>query len=192
MKSRSMNKASLGAALAMMVLTANAQADAPASSGILTRFESPFATTWIDARTGYRVVVGANPAEFCIGAGSFDVVQLTDVDLRFVNEFDRLVRLMNSYIRVFVYDFLDFDCGRFTTEDPVASGYATVIGADNDVPGIQPGESNANAWGWAAYGEIADSSGNPVRLSATYRAAAAISNDLHLAVTQQVIVNRTN
>lgn len=137
--------------------------DAPETSGIVMRGETLLGLTWVDVNTGLRLVLGFDPAAWCMGAPTFDVEPFQDVD----QGDGRIIDLVQGGdMTTSVWDFLPIDCGRYLTEDPAAYGLANIIGTDNDIDGDRPERKNANIWGWRAFGTLSTPSGGKAQLSA--------------------------
>ena len=148
------------AATVLISLSCIVLADPPPASGKVERFEGQQWFTWIDPEKGLRVVLGLDPKEFCAGAGSPDLLEVQAADL---GDF-RIVMNASAEMRASVWDFTEIDCGRFLTEDPVASGYARVRYVDNDVFGTVV--NNANSWTIMANGKLEDPWGSTAILRA--------------------------
>ena len=152
-------------------------------SGIVTRYEAPVGRTWVDFDSGLRVVVGADMDEFCAGIVNFDLVEITDIQLAS----ERLLTLETGRVQATVWDFTDFDCALFTTNDPVASGFARMRTTDNDFFGTDPDDTNANAFGWMAHGKLEDQYGTRLMLNAFSRIVFGNNSGFHQ--TTKVILN---
>lgn len=136
--------------------------NAPPFSGIIERSEIPTAFTWIDFKSGLRVIVGADMDEFCAGTINFDLVWYQDI----YNP-TRLLGQGQGEVQTTVWDFLEFDCALFTTVPPVASGVAHFINTDNDFDGVGEDDNFANAWTLRANGTLYYSDGGaPAQLNA--------------------------
>ena len=66
-------------ATVLMSLSCIAFADPPPFSGVVERNEAAIALTFIDAKAGLRVIVGADIDEFCAGTINFDLVAVQDI-----------------------------------------------------------------------------------------------------------------
>jgi len=144
----------------------NAQAP-PAASGIVTRGGVPFALIWVDESAGLRAMVGGDVREYCAGVVDFDLVSWQDVLV--AEDVDRVFqRFVGHDMYTTVWDFLDFDCAKFTSMDPIAFGTSTMRGTDNDVYGTTV--HNARAWGLMAQGTLAwTADGSPASFSGHQR-----------------------
>ena len=143
------------ALLLIILMVGVVQADPPPVSGIVTRGEIPLGVSWIDEAKGQRILIGLRATEFCSGSEDFALVSFQDVDLTE----ERFVEIVKGDdLPTDVYPFLDFDCARFLTDDPVGLGTADIVGTDNDLPGLSPGEKHANAWGWSAHLRLIENS----------------------------------
>ena len=159
----------------------NAQAP-PAESGIVTRGGVPFALIWIDEQAGLRAVVGADPAEYCAGVVDFDLVSWQDVLI--AGDVDRVFeRFVGHDMYTTVWDFVVFDCAKFTSMNPIAFGTSTMRGTDSDVYGT--GVHNARAWGLMAQGTLEwTADGSPAYFSGHQR--IHFTNAEGLKVTQDI------
>jgi hypothetical protein len=137
----------------------------PPESGIIMRDGVPTALTWVDAEAGLRVIVGTDMHEFCAGIVNFDIVEYQDAYLRD----GRLVELGQGVVHTTVWNFLEFDCALFTTVDPVAQGRSKFVAVDNDLFGIEEGDSNTNSWGFMAHGRLVSSDGERMQFSGHLR-----------------------
>ena len=138
-------------------------ANAPPQSGIVERGDGVWAVSWSDSKTGWRVVFGADMLEFCSGIVDFDEVHWADKVLP--QETERIVDLSKKgEARTSVWPFMAFDCGLFTTVDPLASGLSVLISTDNDFYGSN--NPNTNSWGFRAHGTLAwTADGSPAHFS---------------------------
>jgi len=138
----------------------------PSESGVVLRGETGWALAVTDFESGLQLILGTDIVEYCSGIIDFDVVSFMDV---WVNDRPLLSKIHGEDVRTTVWPFTDFDCGLFTTVDPVASGVSDVVTTDNDVFGVGDG-NNANAWGFSAHGILSyASSGEPAIFSAHER-----------------------
>jgi hypothetical protein len=158
----------------------NAQAP-PAESGIVTRGDALFALTWIDEQLGLRAVVGADVEEFCTGVVNFDLISWQDVLI--AEDVNRVFeRFVGHDMYTTVWDFLDFDCAKFTSLNPIAFGTATMRGTDNDV--YRTSVHNAHAWGLMAQGTLAwTADGSPAHFSGHQRIHFTSTEGLKLTQT---------
>ena len=168
-------------ATVLMSVTCVAFADPPPFSGVVVRDEAPVALTWVDAEAGLRVVVGADLDEFCAGIDNFDLIAFQDVNL----PSGRILSNMSGFMQTTVWDFLDFDCGLFTTIDPVAAGFANLRGTDNDLFGSNI--NNANAWTWMVHGTLEDPWGTQLMLSG--HVTRVFSNNGGFKINSQIVLH---
>lgn len=159
--------------------------DAPSVSGIIVRDEAPLGVTWVDVKRGLRVVLGADMDEYCNGIVDFDVISYQSATLP--NADAAIVRIGQGTVQATVWSFLDFDCALFTTEAPVASGYADVVSTDNDVEGNDGDDVSANAWGWQAHGTLTDPGGERVQFSGFVRQVVSYAGGNH--VTSRILLH---
>ena len=139
--------------------------DPPAATGVVTREEVEVAHFWVDFDTELLIVVGADIVEFCDGIIDWDVVYGQYVQPPTDDEW--LMEMRKGEVRAQVFDFVDFDCDLFLTNEPLASGMVQLITTDNDV--WQSGKPNANAWGYMASGFVYTSDDVELALSAVVR-----------------------
>lgn len=147
--------------------------DAPAFSGVVVRGEGPSGAvfTWVDAEEGMRVTIAAHMADFCDG----DPVDWDFLHFQTVFRDARLVtRIQEDDRRTSVWPFTAFDCGLFTTVEPVATGYSDFLRIDNDFCRDDPrcdftGGNNAKAWGMHAQGHLTRPSGDGTVFSGHFR-----------------------
>lgn len=142
----------------------NENSSAPTMSGIVVRGEFMFGFTWVDHDAGLRIVVGYDQADACRGAADLEIFSFQNVDVRP----GRRVNGIDGEVQTSVWGFTDFDCGRFTAEEPIAEGLSTVRGQTNDLFGS--GEEAINSTTVRAIGELTwTAGGGSARLSAFYR-----------------------
>jgi len=147
--------------------------NAPALSGVVVRGEGPSGTvfTWVDAEKGMRVTISADMADFCDG----DPVDWDILHFQTVFREARLVtRIQEDDQKTAVWPFTDFDCGLFTTVEPVATGYADFMRIDNDFCRDDPrcnftGGNNAKAWGMHGKGNLTRPGGEGAIFSGHFR-----------------------
>ena len=138
-------------------------ADAPAESGIIVRGGFNAAVSWVDAKSGMRVIIGLDIVDLCTGPFTFDFFSFQDLNL----PNGRIVEIVQGEdIQTSVWGFLPFDCGQFTTVAPLASGLSDMVVTDNDLFGVAPGDKNANAFGFRAHGSLTRPSGADAAFSA--------------------------
>jgi len=159
----------------------NAQAP-PAVSGIVTRGGAPFALIWVDEQAGLRAMVGGDVREYCAGVIDFDLVSWQDVVI--AEDVGRVFeRFVGHDMYTTVWDFLDFDCAKFTSMDPIAFGTSTMRVTDNDVN--RTTVHNAHAWGLTAQGTLEwTADGSPAYFSGHQR--IHFTNAGNLNVTQEI------
>jgi hypothetical protein len=76
---------------------------------------------------------------------------------------DRIKQLAKGMVIASVWDFADFDCARFLTEMPLASGMATFHLNDNDLTVFLRDNQNANAFGIKAHGDLFSPEMDPLK-----------------------------
>jgi hypothetical protein len=167
MKSRIFLALQIPVVAILMLFTTPTLADPPSERGIVMESDVTIAYTWVDLRTGYRVVVGADMDEYCAFIFNFDTLPVTMVDIPTLES--RFVVHGGGIVRAEVFNFIEFDCALFTAVGPVAEGMAEFKVVDNDWLGTV--ETNAaNAWGFNVKGTLTDNAtGEPRRLIAMQR-----------------------
>ncbi|KPK12885.1 MAG: hypothetical protein AMJ68_00440 [Acidithiobacillales bacterium SG8_45] len=150
-----------------MLISAVAIAGPPAQSGVVERFEAPDFGVIVDQKAGVIAVLGFDPVEFCSGAVDNDIVAAMLVDIQ--ADPSRIAIFAKGEYRTSVWDFVEFDCGQFLGELPLAVGMATVKLTDNDF--FVSSAPNSNAYGFSAQGTLHDAvTGAPRRLTGVFRA----------------------
>ena len=138
--------------------------NAPGASGAVIRLQDGVGLVWTDGNTGLQVILGVDIRAFCTGPADFDVITFQDIFAA-----DRpILEVGQGTVQTSVWGFTGFDCGLFTTEDPLASGYSDLLFQDNDLLGAF-GDHNANAWGYQAHGTLTADGGEDVAFSAFLR-----------------------
>jgi hypothetical protein len=128
----------------------------------IQRFGEDFAISWTDPRTGLRATHTTFPIPFngeaelhCGPQGVLDPLDVQDVGL-FVegDEFflSWLHRNERGGLWVIIRDVTQ--SGDCYGNKLIAEGLGTMHYTDNDVFGFQPGDKNANAWGFGASGVL--------------------------------------
>ena len=151
----------------LMSLCSILYADPPTESGVVFRGEYPVATFWVDEDSGLMVffddVVG-----FCSDPSfEFEVLTWMDVYANSAPPPDgpRIVTRFHGQILASVWPIFDFDCERFTTDLPIASGMVTLSLNDNDLfARLNPG-NNVNVVNRRAQGFLYTPDGERKRLS---------------------------
>jgi hypothetical protein len=133
-------------------LSAGKIGDAPAESGpYVVRVEANVALFYADANAGLSAVLGLDPVDVCNGSFDPDVNHVIIIDVP--NDVDRINVLIEAEdVTTSVWPFTTFDCGLFTTTDPLAAGTADLISTDNDFFGSD--NANANAFGFQVHGQL--------------------------------------
>jgi hypothetical protein len=124
--------------------------DAPPFSGIVERLGLPDGATWVDDKSGLRLIIGFDVVEYCGGTEDFDLVWYQDLYRN--NGWQGLGQ--GEDMRTSVWPFLAWDCDMFTTVSPVASGLADLIVNDNAWSGFDPDKNRANSWGKSVHGHL--------------------------------------
>ncbi len=140
-------------------------ANAPDFTGIVERASGGAWASWGDPVAGTRVTIGLDMVEWCSEVYDFD-------ELHWADKYLPNVRLnsLNAWddARITVWPFFAFDCGLFTTVQPLASGLGQAMYLDNDLFGSP--NANTNTWGFMAHGTLAwTADGTPAQLSAHLR-----------------------
>lgn len=142
-----------------------AAADPPANSGpIVIRTDDEAAWFLPEEEAGMSVALGWDPLEFCGGTVEFDVLSLQEISVP--EDANRLIDLLKGEVRTSVWPFIVFDCGLFTTVEPLATGYSDLVSTDNDLRVfLNPDNINANAFGLVAHGALYDADGDRKQFS---------------------------
>jgi hypothetical protein len=167
-------------ALIAMAAAGPALADPPAFSGIVERGTDVFATTWVDAAAGTRIVVGADILEYCSGVVNFDSITYQDAVIN-----GRLNDIAwGENVTTSVWPFLAFDCNLFENIEPIATGTADWILPDNDL--LVTGDQ-ANAWGFNVRGFLATPDGARARVNA--HQYFVVDDGQLLSTNSRIIIN---
>jgi hypothetical protein len=142
--------------------------DQPEGSGAtVIRFDGWIAVNYYDVDRDLQVIIGVDMNEYCAGDFNPDIVEIQEVtnpvDQNIVNQL-----IHGSDIYCWVYPLYPFDCERFLTEGPIASGYVDLVSNDNDLYAWieeASGNNRVNAFGIAARGELFTPEGQKVRLA---------------------------
>lgn len=156
--------------LAALITAIPALADPPTNSGLkVVRYQGVVYLHNVDYKNGLSIIVGADIVEFCNTFSGFDLVNIQEIDVP--EDANRIVQIANGdNVTTSVWPFTDFDCGLFTTQEPVASGTADFISTDNDLyVSSNPDNVNRNAFGFTANGQLTASEGSIKRLNAVSR-----------------------
>jgi len=135
----------------------------PVESGIVLRGERFDAWTWADSETGLRVTIGFDVLEYCANVFDFELVPFQAAFL----PSDRLLVREAGPMHAAVWGFTAFECDRFTSEQPVATGEVRFRTTDNDFS--LTGRNNVNAYGVMANGVIGLTDGGTAMLAAHAR-----------------------
>ena len=145
-----------------LLISASALSNPPPTSGPnVVRFDDFFAVNISDFEDNKQVIFGADVTEFCNGVIDFDVLSFMEVTNP--QDEDRIKQLAKGMVFASVWDFADFDCGRFLTEMPLASGMAKVHLNDNDLIVFLRDNQNANSFGLKAQGDLFSPDGEPLK-----------------------------
>lgn len=145
-----------------LLLAAPTLSDPPPASGPnVVRSDQIFATQIADFEDNKQVILGADVTEFCLGTIDFDVVSFMEVTNP--RDQDRIIELGKGMVFATVWDFAEFDCGRFLTEMPLASGMARIHINDNDLIVFFRDNQNANSFGIKAHGDLYSPAGEPLK-----------------------------
>lgn len=171
MKRRTLLLAALVVAVVLVLSVSTTLADPPANSGpLVVRFEGEFLYWYADARSGLSVGIGADPAQTC--AGNWDEISLVDTQWVDVpDDANRIIEITHGDdVITNVWPFTEFDCGLFTTVEPVATGASALVLTDNDVFVYEnPDNVNHNAFGFTAHGYLTTADGRSVRFNGVSR-----------------------
>jgi hypothetical protein len=145
-----------------LLLSVTTLADPPPASGPnVVRFDDTFALQVPDFEDNKQVILGADITEFCNGVVNFDVIPFMEVTNP--QDEDRIKQLAKGIVVASVWDFADFDCDRFLTEMPLASGMASFHLNDNDLNVFLRDNQNANSFGVKAHGDLFSPDGEPLK-----------------------------
>jgi hypothetical protein len=157
--------------LVTLMMTVPAFAGPPPNSGLkVVRYQGIVYLHNVDYKNGISIIVGADIVEFCNTFSSgFDLVNIQEIDVP--EDANRIVQIANGDdVTTSVWPFTDFDCVKFTTQEPVAAGTADFISTDNDLyVSDNPDNVNWNAFGFTAKGQLTASDGSIKRLNAASR-----------------------
>jgi len=142
-----------------------ASAEPPANSGVVVRDGYFFGFFDVDTDAGLSIVLGFDPSLDCIGEASFDFMSYSD---KILQGGLRVNTLEKAEVFASVWPIMeDFDCDIFTTELPLASGFARYSLHDNDLFGWEFCEekNNINSFGYKANGTLYSPLGEKKRLN---------------------------
>jgi hypothetical protein len=133
------------------------------------RFEGIVYLHTVDYKNGLSAIVGADIVEFCNTFSGFDLVSIQEIDVP--EDANRIVQIAHGDgVTTSVWPFTDFDCGMFTTQQPVATGTADFVSTDNDLYVYgNPNNINWNAYGFTAHGLLFAPDGSTMRLNGVSR-----------------------
>jgi len=180
----------LGVVLVALVAAIPALADPPPSSGPnVVRFEDTFAVFYSDARKGLSVTIGADVVEDC--NGNFEPELVSIQEIRVPEDANRIIGILKGDdLMTTVWPFTDFDCGLFTTEEPVATGTSDLVLTDNDVlVFLTPDNVNWNAFGFTAHGLLTAQDGSDVRFNGVQRCIWDGNNDATFRCVERINVH---
>jgi hypothetical protein len=138
-------------------------ANAPAQSGIVLRAETQEAWIWSDLKAGLQLDLAFDPVAACTGNFAADWVSFQAASL----PNGRLTFREAGPVQASVWGFVEFDCSRFLTEEPLATGEVNYRSTDNDYFGA--GDHSVNSWGLMANGKLTRPDGGSANLSAHIR-----------------------
>jgi hypothetical protein len=142
----------------------------PASSGMkVVRYKGIVYLHVVDVKNGRSAIVGADIVKFCNYEMDFDLVNIQDIHVP--EDANRIIEIANGEdVTTSVWPFTDFNCGLFTTQEPVAIGTADFVSTDNDLVVSDNLENvNWNSFGFTAHGLLSAQDGSSVRLNAASR-----------------------
>jgi hypothetical protein len=156
--------------LVALVTAIPALADPPPSSGLkVVRYDGIVYLHTVDYKNGLSAIVGADIVEFCNTYSGFDLVSIQDIHVP--EDANRIVEIAHGDdVTTSVWQFTDFDCGLFTTQEPVATGTTDVVSTDNDLDVYNnPDHVNWNAFGFTAHGLLAAPDGGAKQMNGVSR-----------------------
>jgi hypothetical protein len=156
--------------MAALIPAVPALADPPANSGLkVVRYQDIVYLHTVDYKNGRSAIVGADIVEYCHTYSGFDLVDIQEIDVP--EDANRIVQIAHGEdVTTSVWPFTDFDCGLFTTKEPVASGTADFVSTDNDLYVYKnPDNINWNAYGFTAHGLLVTPDGSNMRLNAVLK-----------------------
>jgi hypothetical protein len=164
----------LAVLLVALIAAIPAFADPPASSGpIVVRFEldgeDGVGFFYADERKGLSVTIGVDVVADCNGTFDADLVSIQEIHVP--EDANRIISLLNGDdLTTTVWPFTEFDCGLFTTIEPVATGTSDLVLTDNDLDvGLTPDNVNWNAFGFTAHGLLTAQDGSDVHFNGVER-----------------------
>ena len=168
--------------LACLIGVANAEP--PSESGIVTRLDREFAVFAVDPNAGVLSVLGGDPVAFCSGTPEFDFLSYAD---KAVQNDLRSVRLGKGEVYASVWPFTSFDCNRFLTEMPLATGMARVVDRDNDFFALEQCDEkqNINSFGYQAHGALYSPYGERKQFSMYFHAMIDCEDDGSFTFTER-------
>lgn len=155
--------------IAPLALAGGGFENGPENPGpIVFRFDDVGGFHMADFKSGLGVIHGGDVVEFCeTGSTEFDPILVQEVDVP--DDFDRIInQVVGNDMPTTVWPFPVFDCGLFTTVDPIATGTADLILTDNDVNVSD--NPNANSFGLSAHGKVTTDGGEKLNLHTHFRA----------------------
>lgn len=131
----------------------------------IVRSQNTYAMAYVDPDAGLLAVIGTDIVAFCTSGAPFDIVDLQTISVpEDANRLNRLIQ--GDDMTASVWPFTSFDCGLFTTMDPVGTGMVKLVQTDNDVlTFLNPDSRNANAFGFRVHGALTDPSGHKVQFN---------------------------
>ncbi len=156
--------------LVALIAAIPALADPPPSSGPnVVRYDGIVYLHTVDEAKGLSAIVGADIVEFCNSFRGFDLVSIQDIQVP--EDANRIVEIAHGDdVTTSIWPFTDFDCGLFTTVEPVATGTTDVVNTDNDLEVFNnPDNVNWNAYGFTAHGRLTAPDGSTMQLNVMSR-----------------------
>jgi len=149
--------------LLALSVSATAVSAPPDHSGPnVIRYEDFFVIRIADFDEGKQVIFGTHMLNFCNNIFDFETASIMDVSVP--EDSNRINQMATGEVFASVWDFPEFSCARFLTEDPLAEGMATFRLTDNDVNTfLNTDNVNANAFGMNARGNMFSPGGVPLR-----------------------------
>jgi len=153
-------------ACALVVAAFGANADAPSTSGIVTRdgYFSNFMI--IDSERGVMATIGSDVIKFCQGQGERGFISFADKDIQEGLRLSTLEKGEDLFASV--WGFTEFNCERILTELPLATGLVDYRMHDNDLFGRRfcDIKNNMNAFGASFHGRLYSPFGDKKQFSA--------------------------
>lgn len=145
-------------------------ANGPESPGPnVFRFKDGLGIFYADPERELSAIHGGDVVEFCLTGGTtFPLVDIQEVKPK--QNPDRIIQLLQADdVETTVWPFPSFDCDLFTTTPPLATGTVDLVNTDNDLLVFLRDNNNANAFGFAAHGQLMRSNGRTAHFNGVSR-----------------------